>query len=155
MPKSLSELQSSPDVGALERVADVCVAGKLVDAFDRVSADLVECRAEIDDLYQDAERRRERGGPPRRSGQPSRIHELEEKADRLAGEADELRGKIADHSVAVRLRADDGKWRSFKAAHPARDEQAGEDGARRMVDSAGYAEDARWTGGLCNAADLV
>ncbi|HET7388634.1 MAG TPA: hypothetical protein VFJ19_18435, partial [Nocardioidaceae bacterium] len=47
------------------------------------------------------------------------------------------------------------KWRSFKAAHPARDEQAGEDGARRMVDSAGYAEDARWTGGLCNAADLV
>ena len=159
MGKTLAELQSSPDVGPLERTAYVCVAGKLVDEFDRISDELVETQAEIEQtrekLREEAEQRRDGGGPPRRSGQKSKLPELEEKAERLAAEADEYRDKVMDNSVAVRLRVDEGKWRQFVAAHPARDEQTGKDEQRRLVDPAGYAEDAQWARGLCNVAALV
>lgn len=155
MGKSLSELQASPDVGPLERVANICVAGKLVDEFDRVSAELVSVQTEIDELREQADRRRDGGGPPQRSGQRSRLPELEEKADRLAEQADQLRAPIMENSVAVRFRVNEGEWRQWALANPARDEQTGEGANRRYVDLAGYAEDMQNARGLCNVAALV
>lgn len=154
--KSLSELQSSPEVGPLERVARVCVAGKLVDQLDHVTEELALCQADIEALRAEAEQRREQSGRPRRSGETSRLPGLEEKADQLSAEADDLRARILDNSVEVRFAVDDGHWRQFVTNHPARDEQTDEgDGPRRYVDAAGYAEDIRWANGLCNVAALA
>lgn len=154
--KSLSELKSSPEVGRLEWTARICVAGKLVDELDRVTEELTLCQSDIESLRAEAQERQEYGGRPRRSGETSRLPGLEEKADHLSAQADDLRERILDNSVEVRFAVDDGRWRQFVINHPARDEQAkGEDGQPRFVDAAGYAEDARWTNGLCNVAELA
>lgn len=152
--KSLSELQSSDVVGPLQRTAMVCVAGRLVDDLDRVTDDLTNCEAEVESLRAEADRRRE-GGRPRRSGETSRIPELEERARALSTEADDLRAQVLEHSVAVTMEADEGRWRRFVSANPPRDDTEEHDGERRLVDRVGYGEDMRWANGLCNVKALA
>ncbi|HET6916589.1 MAG TPA: hypothetical protein VFH56_10920 [Acidimicrobiales bacterium] len=142
--KSLDELESSPDVGPIEKRVPVCLAGKVVDELTRVTQELVEVQQEIELLRpRDDE---EPTGPPKRMGAKSRLPELEERAEALTEQADELRQRVLDSSVSLLLRVDDGAWRQWVAAHPARDEEA---------DPSGHAEDAMWAGGLCNVGALT
>jgi hypothetical protein len=150
--KSLSELQSSPDVGLPEAHADVCVAAKLVDELSAIDAELFEVEAEVE-VLREREASKAEGdpqGPPARPGDVSPLLEKEAKATELAAKADEVRDRIADHNVRLQLRAKPGgEWRQWAVANPARDEDA---------DPQGAARDARWAGGHVNidalAADL-
>lgn len=147
--KSLSELQSSPDVGLPETHADVCVSAKLVDELSTIDAELFEVEAEATALRQTeaAEVDGEKAGPPKRAGHVSRLPELEAKAAELAEAADKVRERIADNNVRLQLRAmEGGKWRQWAAQHPPRDEE---------IDPQGAARDAKWAAGHVNIDDLA
>lgn len=161
--KSLSELQSSPDVGLPERHADVCVSAKLVDELEGLDALLFEVEAEAGELRKEIAQLREqealkaegeRFGPPERAGHVSpllakqaELAELDAKADDLAPKADAVRERIAENNVRLQLRGKRlGEWRQWAAAHPARDED---------VDPQGAARDRKWAAGQVNVDDLA
>lgn len=147
--KSLSELQSSPDVGLPETHADVCVAAKLVDELAAIDAQLFEVEAEAEKLREAEilEAEGDRPGPPKRSGHVSRLPELEQKGAELAEAADQVRARIAENNVRLQLRGKPlGQWRQWAAAHPARDAEIDPQGAER---------DQRWAAGHVNVDHLA
>jgi hypothetical protein len=147
--KSLSELQSSPDVGLPETHADVCVSAKLVDELSAIDAELFEVEAQVEQLRETAAREAEGEpqGPPKRPGDASRLPELEEKAAELAAKADAVRDRMADTNVRLQLRGKElGEWRQWAVRHPARDAEA---------DPQGYERDVKWAGGHVNIDALA
>lgn len=161
MPKNLSELKSSPDVGLPEKPHKICVSGKLVAELEAADAELYAAEAELDTARADlrtqrqrAERRRDGEEPRLRSGETSpvdaaeqRVAELEAKAQEAAEKADAIRERMEDHTVVLHLRAKpSGEWRQWVMRFPARDEDA---------DPAGAQRDKRWAGAFCNIDALV
>lgn len=143
--KSLSELQSSPDVGLAERTVKICLSAKLAAELEQVKADLFEVQALIEQVK--AERSEDAPQKPKRMGDTGPLADLEAKADDLAKQGDALRERIDENSVEVLLRGkSSGEWRQWAMKHPARDEDEDRQGAER---------DRRWAGGLCNVDALV
>lgn len=146
MPKSLEELEQSPDVGLAERRVNVCLSAKLAEELERVTGELFELRDQIkaaraEAVDEDAPR------APKRMGATGPIGELEERAKAKAAEGDALRERIADNSVEVLLCGKpNGEWRQWASKHPARDEDE---------DPTGAARDQMWAGGFCNIDALV
>lgn len=156
MPKSLSELQASPDVGPVERTASVCVAGKLIDQFDLANAELFDIETRIAKLEKGLQQKRESG--TQRVGGNGQLTKLKKEAEAKAVEIDELRGRIQENSVELLLGADEGAMRLWLPAHPPRDATyptEDDNQQLRYVDPAGQAEDTKWVDGTCNVADLV
>lgn len=147
--KSLSELQSSPDVGLPEVHADVCVSAKLVDELSALDNELFEIEAEIEQLRENETRDAdgEPAGPPKRAGHVSALPAKEKRAADLAEAADKVRARIADNNVRLLLRGKGlGEWRQWAVKHPARDDEA---------DPQGYARDVKWAGGHVNIDALA
>lgn len=150
MPKSLSELQQSPDVGLPERTVKICVAARLVDEAEAIDAELFEVEEHIGRLEQQEESRREGGGPPRRTGERSELPDLIERGKALAAKADATHARIDENMVEVLLRGKTrGEWRQWASKHPARDE---------ATEPQGFERDKTWAGGHVDidalAADL-
>lgn len=130
MSKPLAELRANPPKAHIERSYTVCLRPDL----------LAEVQALTDELANMSQSGGEdEPGPPKRAGGPS-PREREIRA-RLA----ELVEEMAEHEGELRLRlGDDGEWRRWVDAHPARDE--GQPGHQR---------DLEVTLGYCNADDLI
>lgn len=142
MPKSLAELQSSPDVGLPEKRVTVCVAARLVDELSKVDDELFEAVREIENLRKQAAARREGdAAPPQRLGN-SDLADLEAKAEGLAEKADGIRERIEENNVEILLRAKPrGDWRQWASRNPSRDAEESPHGFER---------DKQWAGGRAN-----
>lgn len=144
----LSEMKASPDVGRPERTFDICVSGKLAAklavadrAFYDAETRLAEARAAAEPVDEDSPIR------PRRLAQRSVDPVLEQAAQDAAAECDRIRGRMAEHTVTLTVRASEfGKWRQWASQHPARDED---------TDPAGHARDERYAAGICNVDALI
>lgn len=147
MPKSLAELQSSPDLGRPERTFPLCVAGKLVSELETADRDLSTAYAELSAARRVAEARRDGEAKPLRVGEESPVTAAEAKAETLAETVDAIRARMEDHTITLHLGGKtNGEWRRWASAHPARDED---------VDKAGAQRDERFAGGFCNIDDLI
>lgn len=112
MPKSLAEMRQSPHVGLAERTFTICVAGKLAVEYQQIRD------AYLDALAQEkgaAEAEEDGKGSTMRVGERPKSIEFAEQLDALAD-------KMAEHEVALRIRAKpDADWRAFKRANPPKD----------------------------------
>lgn len=143
--KSLSELQSSPDVGLAEREVRVCVSAKLARELEEADRLMFEAAGALQIARQEAQQRAEGDAPPLRPGQPSPVAAAEAEAEKRAAEADAVRERIKEHSVTLLLRGKSaGEWRLWASKHPARDE--GDPGSDF---------DRKWAAGFCNLDDLI
>ncbi|GAA1138336.1 hypothetical protein [Nocardioides aquiterrae] len=144
----LSQLMQidDPDVGPLRGAYTICLAPKLSVELEAATARYTESEAALKVAREDAESDRERPGRQRRVGQKSTLKELEEKADRDAAEADEIRERMLARSIELQLVVDEDRWAEFTREHPARDEDDDPTGARR---------DRFYGIGLCNVDELL
>jgi hypothetical protein len=142
VPKSLAELQSSPDVGLPEKRVTVCVSAKLVEELSAVDEELFDLVRQIDKLRAQAAARREGdAAPPTRLGE-STLATLEAQAEEKAGQADAIRERIQENNVEILLRAKPrGEWRQWASRNPARSEEESPKAAER---------DKQWAAGRCN-----
>lgn len=130
MSKTLAELRQSPRVGLPERTYSLCLASKLIGEIRTLAIELDEAEtvaaAQRED---DANTTR-----PRRAGEASPVTAIRE---RLAA----LREEMVEHTGTLTLLGvDEGKWRTWVDAHPARTDN----GRDRQI-ALGY----------CNADDLL
>lgn len=147
MPKSLSEMQSSPDVGLPERTFPICVSGKLVAELEAADAELFEIEAELETERRKAQRRRDGEEPQLRRGAKSPVPDLERKAEAAAERSDEIRARMEEHTIPLHLKGkSNGEWRQWATKHPARDEDA---------DPTGHQRDQRHAAGFCNVDALI
>lgn len=152
MPKTLADLRQSPHVGLPEQTHKLCLSGKLYaeftvadEAFFEAQGAAEVARERADEAARDADDVPRR---PRRAGEGSEVVALREAADAAEAVADEkaadvdrIRELMAEHTVEVTVRAkQDGDWRTWCAAHPAR-----EDDRRDTTEFAG----------LCDADALI
>lgn len=146
----LSQLMQvdDPDVGPLRGTYSICLAPKLAADLEAATDKYTEAEAEVLQAQEDADsdRDRDRTGRPRRVGQKGKLKELEEKAERLAAEADEIRERMLERSIDLHLVVDEDRWAEFTREHPARDEDDDPTGARR---------DRFYGVGLCNVDELL
>lgn len=134
---TLSELRASRPIHRAERAFTICLAPHLVSEVQGLTQEL-----ESLDLAVSRDEDGERSGPPRKMGQVENPRDAEIEA-RLA----ELLAEMAEHEGELRIRAlDDGEWRRWVNAHPARVKED---------DPAGYARDIEVAAGYCNADDLI
>lgn len=141
MSKSLSELRLSPDVGRPEKPYDICVAGKLAAELEEADRELFG----IEEQLQVAQGDRERSS--RRLGEKPPEADLQQQAQAAAERSDEIRRRMTEHTVTLHLVGKpSGEWRRWAAAHPARDEEQDEGGAKR---------DQRYAGGWCDIDALI
>jgi hypothetical protein len=144
MSKSLSEMQTSPDVGRVVQTFDICVAGKLaaqLAAADKKFFDLTERAQTARQQYEDE---KERGKPTRAGSKPEHL-ELERQAQEAAAQSDAIRERMAEHTITLELVTSEG-WRAWTIKHPARDPEVDRTGARR---------DQMFARGGCNIDDLI
>lgn len=142
MPKSLAELQSSPDVGLPEKRVTVCVAAKLVEELSTVDEELFDLVRQIENLRKQAAARREGDAAPLQRLGASDLADLEAQAEEKAKQADAIRERIEENNVEILLRAKPrGEWRQWTSRNPARDDEESPKAAER---------DKQWAGGRCN-----
>jgi hypothetical protein len=136
MSKSLAELRAAKTRSRPEHAYTVCLAQHLVAEVRSLTEELAAL-----DVRKQRDEDGEQDGPPKRLGEGETPRAEEIKA-RLAEVLDEM----ADHEGELRIRAnvEDGEWRRWTNAHPARDE-----------DQPGHKRDQDVTGGYCNADDLI
>lgn len=130
MPKSLSELQQSPDVGLPEDRVTICVAARLVAELAPLDKELFEVEGKIERLLNE----REEGVTerPKRLGEKGELPKLQKRAKELADQADAVRARIEENSVEVLLRGKPlGEWRRWAGTHPPRDADEDPQGAAR------------------------
>lgn len=145
--KSLSELESSADVGRPERDFPICVSGKLAAELEAADRDMFEAAAALEAEREKAKDRDGGDGPPRRAGQRGKIADLEKKATEAAEKCDAIRSRMEEHTVILHLRSKtNGEWRQWASVHPAREEDD---------DKAGAARDQRHAGGWCDIDALI
>jgi hypothetical protein len=133
MSKSLADLRKSNTASRPERNYTVCLAQHLVAEVGVLTDELASLEPQVDEDG-------ERTGPPRRLGEGDspRAGEIRERLKELLDE-------MAEHDGELLIRAvEDGQWRRWANAHPARAE--GEAGHKRDQDVAF---------GYCNADDLI
>lgn len=145
--KSLSELEASADVGRPEREFPICVSGKLTRELEAADAELFEVKAELDAAEQEARDHAEGGGRPRRTGERSKVAELEKRAQAAAEKCDAIRARMEDHTVTLDLKGKtNGEWRAWVSVNPPRDPED---------DKAGAERDRRWAGNFCDVDALI
>lgn len=130
---SLADLRANPPKARPERTLPLCLAPDIVAEVESLTAALDEFDAEA--------QAQKTEGPPLRVGQGA------------SPEAVDLRLKMADAlermranegEMTLRATRDDGAWRNWVNAHPARSE-----------DEPGHDRDQRVTSGICNADALI
>lgn len=145
MSKSITELMSSPDVGLPESTVDICVAGKLATELQAATDALVEIEARVEEIKAEHDGEAEGDSPKRRrmAVKPETLEKLEAaeaEADAQAAVCDEIRDRVSDHTVAVKVRGKgSGEWRRFCDDHPARAKDDDPTGYRRDLQLASLA----------------
>lgn len=137
MTKSLAELRAEPPKARPTRSVPICLAPNLV-------AELQELIEELDTLptveTDEDGVTRNADGTARKMAQGEAPHAVAVRA-RMA----ELLDEMSEHEGDMRLQAgDEGVWRRWVNAHPAREE-----------DEPGHQRDLQVAGGYCNADDLI
>lgn len=129
-PKTLAELRQSPRVGLPERTYSLCLASKLIGEIRTLAIELDEAET-IAAAQREGDATK---AAPRRAGESSDV--LEKRAKMAA-----LREEMIEHTGTLTLLGvDDGKWREWVDAHPARE---------------GNKRDRQIALGYCNADDLL
>ncbi len=136
---TLAELRAARPAHRAERAFTICLSPHVVAEVEALSEELERLTLEaVTGGSGDAE-----DGPPRKMGESTRNERADEVRDRLA----DLLEKMSEDEGELRVRAvDDGTWRRWVSAHPARDKEQ---------DPAGFARDFEIAGGYCNADDLI
>lgn len=149
MSLSLDALRARKKPSRAERAETLCLAPDLVGEVMELSNELETISNESDMI---AQRESTPGPPARLAGSESvaaepdpRLAEIEARVEEIKARLRVLNDEMAEYEGVLRLRAvEDGAWRLWANAHPARGE--GEPGHKRDVEVAG---------GYCNADDLI
>lgn len=134
MPKPLSEIMKSPDVGRPQRTFPICVSGKLVAELEAADQELFAAQTELEAAQHDKR--------PGRVGAKSPIPALERAVKEKAAVCDAIRERMEDTTILLHLEAaETGAWRRWALEHPARDEDEQPAGHKRdRVHAAGYCD---------------
>lgn len=153
MGKTMAELMASPDVGLPEGTVDVCVAGKLAEELQAATETLVDLETRVAELEAQRDGERHEGDAPKRrrmAVKPEVLEQIEQAkadADAQADVCDEIRERVAEHTVKVKVRAQEsGAWRQFCDDNPPRSKDD---------DPAGYSRDLRLASLSCNIDALA
>lgn len=144
MAKSLSDLRAEKRDNRETHPYTACLARDLVAEVQTLTTELGEVDAQIEERPKpDGE-----GAPPARMGQgeSQESKAARKRAGEIRERLAELLDLMADYEgeLIVRANRDEGEWRRWANAHPARDE-----------DTPGHFRDLEVTGGYCNADDLI
>lgn len=137
---TLAELRATRPAHRAERAFQISLSPHVVSEVEALSDELQ--RLTIEAVTAGASSDGE-DGPPRKMGASTR----NERADEVQARLNELLEQMAADEGELRVRAvDDGTWRRWVSAHPARDKEQ---------DPGGYNQDLEVAGGYCNADDLI
>lgn len=150
MPIPLSQLMQDddPDVGPPEGTFLICLSTKLGDELTAATDVYVELEAAIEKRRENDDVEGDRPRVGRRLGHKSTgktLADLEAEAEVAAAAADEIRQRMVDRSVELRLVVREDFWQTFIRENPARDVTDNPTGARR---------DGRHAAGLCDVDAL-
>lgn len=148
MSKTLAQLRESKPTSRPERTLPLCLAPHLVAEVQALTEELQDLP-----LQRFTADNGEEAGPPRRMVNPAPDPRATEIQDRLT----ELLAEMAEHEGSLRIRAsDDGDWRRWVNAHPARRGPVkGTKDVPATAGEPGWERDFDVTRSICNADDLI